>query len=297
MRVTWFAGGVVIAAVCATALASCVDDLDANYGRVDAATSADASPAGDDGGRLDAAPDGDASVQDASTQDASDGGDAAIVLHGQTTGVVMGAPTLCSLGEPAQSAPGDLLVAALLFGNISATGGTTVTAPTGWTELGQPTAVTPDKATLFVYWAVEGGNLQWPAVWQIGGGGNTGVAWLLSYGGVDTSSPPAFSAGPSTSPDGMSWPSPMMPAAPGDMIVATFGGFAWNPDGGTAIPTWTLPNPWMSLTTMSDGVRRSGIVGQLSETVSATAAQVTAQASGANLPEYVTAGLLVLKPR
>jgi len=287
--------GIVIAALCATALASCVDDLDANYGRTDSGTSAEASPPGDDGGRLDAASEGGEAGQEAS--DGSTGGDAGIVLHGQTTGIVMGAPTLCSLGEPAQSAPGDLLIAALLFGNISAAGGTTVTAPTGWTELGQPTAVVPDKATLFVYWAVQGGNLQWPAVWQIGGGGNTGVAWLLSYAGVDTSGPPAFSAAPSMSSDGMSWPSPMVPAAPGDMIVATFGGFAWNPDGGTAIPTWTLPNPWMSLTTLSDGVRRSGIVGQRTETVSATAAQVTAQASGADLPEYVTAGLLVLKPK
>jgi hypothetical protein len=289
------AGGIVIAAVCATALASCVDDLDANYGRADSGTSAEASPAGDDGGRLDAASDAGEAGQDAS--DGSIGNDAGIVFHGQTTGVVMGAPTVCSLGEPSQSAPGDLLIAALLFGNISATGGTTVTAPTGWTELGQPTAVVPDKATLFVYWAVEAGSFQWPAVWQIGGGGNTGVAWLLSYGGADTSGPPAFGADSSMSTDGMNWPSPMMAAAPGDMIVATFGGFAWNPDGGTAIPTWSLPNPWMSLTTMSDGERRSAIVGQMSETLSATAAQVTAQASGPNLPEYVTAGLLVLKPK
>ncbi|HTQ46491.1 MAG TPA: hypothetical protein VMI75_27230 [Polyangiaceae bacterium] len=291
MRVTWFAGGVVIATVCATALASCVDDLDANYGRVDSGTSAEASPPGVDGGRLDAA-----SVQDA--LDGFVGGDAAIVLHGQTTARVAGATSsLCSLGQPSQSTPGDLLVAALLFGNISATGGTTVTAPTGWTELGQPAAVAPDKATLFVYWAVAGGNLQWPAVWQIGGVGNTGVAWLSSYGGVDTSTPPAFNAGQSTSSDSMNWPSPTLPAAPGDVIVATFGGFAWNPDGGTAIPTWSLPATWTSVMTMSDAERRSGIVGQLTETVSATAAQVTAQASGANLPQYVTAGLLVLKPR
>jgi len=305
MRVVCFAADIVIVAVYATALAGCVDGLDANYGRgadgsADGPSSSDvgsdASPPGDGGGGLDASPDGvEGSVQDAS--DGSAGGDAGIVLHGQTTGQVMGVPTQCSLAEPTQSAPGDLLIAALLFGNISATGGSTVTAPAGWNELGQPTAVSPDKAVLFVYSAVNGGNLKWPAVWQIGGAGNSGVAWLLSYGGVDTSTPPAFNADQSMSTDSKSWPSPMLPAVPGDVLVATFGAFAWNPDGGSAIPTWSMPAPWKSLTTMSDGVRRSGIVGQLSENVSASGAQVTAKASGPNLPQYVTAGILVLEPK
>jgi hypothetical protein len=293
MRVTCLAAGVVI--VVATTLAGCVDGLDANYGRgadgsADGPQSgdegADGPSPGDDAGRLDAAPDG-----------GEAGGDAGIVLHGQTTGVLMGAPPSCSLAEPAQTAPGDLLIAALLFGNISATGGTTVTAPAGWTELGQPTAVSPDKAALFVYWAVDGASLQWPAVWKIGGSGNAGVGWLLSYGGVDTSAPPAFNADQSMSTDSKSWPSPTLPAVPGDVLVATFGAFAYNPDGGAAIPTWTLPAPWMSVKTPSDGVRRSAIVGQMNETVSASGAQVTAKASGPFLPQYVTSGLLVLQPK
>ncbi len=261
---------------------------------------ADASPLGDDGGGQDETPEGSEAGSDDAAQEASDGsaaGDGGIAFHGESEGLLAGTPTVCSLAKPSQSAPDDLLIAALLFGNVSATGGVSVSPPAGWTELGQPAAITPDKAAVFVYWAVNGPSLAWPAQWQIGGNGNAGVAWLLSYGGVDTSTPPAFSAGASQSTGGTSWSTPMLPAASGDVVVATLGAFGSNPDGGPAIPTWSLPAPWTPLATLSDGQRRSGIVGHLAESLSTTSAQVTAEASGPNLPQYVTAAMLVLAPK
>jgi hypothetical protein len=263
---------------------------DADYGGGDDGDDADAYP-GDDGGGQEGAPQGDGSG-------GSGDGDAGIVLHGEAQGIVGGVPAAaCSLPMPPQSAPGDLLIAALLFGNVSATDGVTVSQPPGWNELGQPVAVTPDKASLLVFWAVNGASLAWPAVWQISGTGNTGIAWLLSFAGVDTSNPPAFSGETqSESAGATSWPSPMLPAAQGDVILATFGGFSGNPDGGPAIPTWSLPAPWTALAVSNDGNRRSAIVAELRESHATTSAQVTARASGPNLPQYVTAALVALKP-
>jgi hypothetical protein len=333
------AGGIATAIACSEGLASCVDDLDANYG-TDAGTggSDDAARAQDagagepgaptdaaalDGGADDAFVDGVTESEavdgtgdaksvddtgDAKSVDASKGVDgsaessvdAGVTFHGETQ-YLMKAGGAMTLDQPPASAPGDALIAALLFGNISAPNGATVTAPSGWTELCQA-AVAPDNAAVFVYWAVSTASLVWPAQWPIEGGtggGNVGVAWLLSYGGVDTTKSPACSAQTSQSADnGVTWPSPMLAsgAGAGVRVVATFGSFAWNPDGGAAITSWSLPGPWIARSTDLAYQRRSGIVGDLDEKQAITSFEVTARASGQFVPQYVVSAILALKP-
>jgi hypothetical protein len=289
------AAGVATTIACAVAsLPSCVGYLDAHYGygADGGAPSGDANDesCSDDGSCAgEASDDGDA--DDGPTGDAvlPDGAGGGIVFHGETQ-----SGATYSLDAPPKAVPGDLLIAGLFFGNVSGTGGTTVKAPPGWTELGQ-TVIAPDDAALYVYWTVDATTLTWPAQWQPG---DTGAAWLLAYGGVDTTSAPAFVANqPKASAGGAAWPSPVLSRVDaGDVVVATFGGWSDITDAG-APTTWTLPSPWKTRSkSLSDGVRRSGVVGDLPVTGTTFSLQVIARASGSPYPQYVTAGLVTLKP-
>jgi hypothetical protein len=327
------AATIATALACSAAVASCVDDLDTNQSADDAAGSSgdDGAPAQDaavgepgvpdvpteeaplDGAAEDAVVDAvrpDAAADSAAVDGADDAKgvdaraesavDAGVVFHGETQYLYKTGGTI-TLDLPPASAVGDVLVAALLFGNVSAPGGATVTQPSGWTELCQA-AAPPDNAAVLVYWAVNTASLTWPAQWLIeggNGGGNVGVAWLSAYGGVDTSTSPASSAQVSQSPDnGVSWPSPALSSgtSAGSVVVVTFGAWARNPDGGAALPTWSLPAPWITRSTDLGYQRRSGIVGDLHEAQAITSTAVTARVSGPFLPQYVVSAILALKP-
>jgi hypothetical protein len=156
--------------------------------------------------------------------------------------------------------------------------------------------MSPDRACVFVFYAVLGPSLQWPAQFQVPSG-NAGFAWLLAYGGVDTSGAPSYAIGPSSSSNSTDWPSPKLDAAAGQMLVATFGGFADIPPMSmTPPPGWALPPPWIERSSSLSDLRRSAIVGDLLFEQSSSV-QVTAEADGSILPEYVTAAIVALSPR
>lgn len=281
------AAGVATTIACAVAvLASCVDSLDAHYG-VDAGAPSGDGANSDDGAAVEASDDG--TTGDDAGDDAA-AGDAGIVFHGETQ-----SGATYSLAAPPQAVIGDLLIAGVFFGDVSATGGPTVKAPQGWSELGQ-TVIAPNDASLYVYWTVNSPTLTWPAQWQPG---DTGAAWLLAYGGADTASAPSFVANqPKSSMGGAAWPSPVLSRVDtGDVVVATFGGWSDITDGG-APTTWTLPGPWKTRSkSLSDGVRRSGILGDLPITATTFSLQAIARASGNPYPQYVTAGMITIRPQ
>jgi hypothetical protein len=293
------------ATVVTMAVTSCADALDTRFGS-NAGDFGDGSVSSHDADNADAFPTGDDadssaddSSEDAAAEAGSDVVDASsgIVFHGESLQVLSANGLV--FPQPANTAVGDVLLAALLFGNISGPGSASVTPPNDgkWTELGQASAL-PDKAAVFVFWAVNDGSLNWPEQWGVSAG-DAGVGWLRAYGGVDPSMPTNFAADQSLSPDnGASWPSPLLPngATVGQVTVVTFGGFSWNGDGGPAPTQWSLPAQWANVNNQSDGLRRSEVVGEKVATQSTTTVQVTAQASGPFFPQYATAAIVGLKP-
>ena len=198
---------------------------------------------------------------------------------------------------PPNTVPGDLVLAGLALGNVSTTGGPgNPGPPAGWTFLDN-VVIPPDTASLFLYWAVAGPGLTWPAAWTVGA--NSGVAWAVSYGGVDTTAPFVTYVTAVSNGSGISWPSPTVPGVmAGDMIVATFGSYANIPNGGPQPPEWSLPPPWTTRsTTLNDNLRRSAIVGDLLLSPPNTSIQVVGGATGAMDPTDVTAGIIALRPQ
>jgi hypothetical protein len=225
------------------------------------------------------------------------GSESGIAFHGeiQITSYVPGAPAEVPLGRPPRAETGDLLLAGLLFGNDAATTSPTVVAPASWETLGDA-VIPPDHASLYLFYAMAGPTLSWPAVFKATG---TGVAWLVAYGGVDASPshPPRYVVGPSASNNPSTWPSATLDVTTaGEVLVATFGSYAGGAQS-SGPPTWSLPPPWIARSaSLADQVRRSGVVGDMRVDQPGSFA-VSAQATGGVLPTFVTAGLVALVPR
>jgi hypothetical protein len=214
-----------------------------------------------------------------------------VVFHGESQ------TSSFTLSLPPNTVQGDLVLAGLALGNVSATGGPgTPQPPAGWALL-DDVIISPDTACLFLFWAIQGPSLVWPATWQVGD--NSGVAWAVSFGGVDTTAPFVAHVTGVSAGSGASWSSPTLAGvAAGNMIVATFGDYASIPNGGGPPPEWSLPAPWTARSSnLTDGVRRSAIVGDLLATATTSIQVVGTAAGGSAPPANVTAGLVALRPQ
>jgi len=206
-----------------------------------------------------------------------------------------------SVALPSGATQGDLLVAGLTLGNVSAPGGPTVTPPSGWAPLDQ-VCVSPDQACLYLFWAIYDTTLSSPAQWQVSTG-NLGVTWVVAYSGVDTTSPfesHVMGVVAASNAASTTWPSPSLTGAVmGDMLVTAFGSYANITEGSpTQPPVWSLPTGWTARSSgLNDDVRRSAIVGDMLLTQPMAAVQVVGVSNGTIEPQFVTAGMLVLKPR
>ncbi|MDQ6727438.1 MAG: hypothetical protein M3066_14905, partial [Actinomycetota bacterium] len=160
---------------------------------------------------------------------------ATIVSRGPATSVLAAddnGTTAFRLQVPSGTRVGDVLLASVAFGRY---GGTTLTAPAGWTQASRTSSGSSASLVIFTHVFAAG---EASYTWRTGAAA-FGVGFLAAFGGVDTTRPVDGAAGREDSDGGKSIATPSITTtSANDVLVASYAGVTSR----SSSPRWSPPN-------------------------------------------------------
>lgn len=204
-----------------------------------------------------------------------------------TTEVPSSGSTIIVLSQPPGTAPGDLLVAAMMWGSTNNVSLPAMTAPTGWTLL-RRTDNSP-VASLSVYYKIA--TTSEPSTYTFSDANSmSAAAWIAAYSGVNETTPIDTDNGAFVAAPSVTFFAPSITTAfANDIVIFTIGAF----DQGTSGDAWTGPPTQRKQ--INNGNAKSIVFGDVTQATPGAAAPASATASSQQ--DYALVEQLALRCR